>query len=113
MIWLFTGLLFCQSQIATAESEMKAVSVTQLRNLYLYPVKNAPAKTVSLNDARVSAEITGIVSGIKVNVGDAVKEGEPIALLDCQEHNTNLNRMRAMLDAAKAELVFSKSQFES
>lgn len=114
LIWLFPGLLlFAQTRFATAESETKTVSVTQLQNLYLFPLKNAPAKTVSLNDARVSAEITGIVSGIKVNVGDAVKEGEPIALLDCQEHETNLNRMRAMLDAAQAELVFSKSQFES
>ena len=77
-----------------------------------FSVKECAGKTVSLNDARVSAEITGIVSGIKVNVGDAVKEGEPIALLDCQEHETNLNRMRAMLDAAQAELVFQVS-FES
>lgn len=120
--WLLICLLSCWtfarvSSMASADpgisQDMKAVTVAPLEDLYIYPLRDAPAKTISLNDARVSAEIDGVVEGVEVNVGDNVASADLIALLDCEEYEVSLQQVRAELDAASAKLELAKTQYDN
>ena len=91
--WFLICLLCCWtcvsvSRIASADAGgsegTKAVTVAPLEDLYIYPLRDAPARTISLNDARVSAEIDAVIKGVEVNVGDNVVSADLIALLDCE-----------------------------
>lgn len=110
-ICLFAGWILANvSAIASADQTIRSVTVSPLEDLYIYPLKDAPARAISLNDAQVSAEIAAVITAIKVNVGDNVARGDVIAVLDCQEYDVSLEKAQAELEAAKAKLGFAKSQ---
>jgi RND family efflux transporter MFP subunit len=120
--WLLICLLCCWtfasvSRIASADAGSsegtKAVTVAPLEDLYIYPLRDAPARTISLNDARVSAEIDAVIKGFEVNVGDNVVSADLIALLDCEQYEVSLQQARAELDAATAKLELAKTQYDN
>jgi RND family efflux transporter MFP subunit len=105
------------SRIAPADpvinQDTKAVTVAPLEGLYIYPLRDAPARAISLNDARVSAEIDAVIKSLEVNVGDNVASAELIALLNCEEYEVSRQQTRAELDAASAKLQLAKSQYDN
>jgi RND family efflux transporter MFP subunit len=74
------------------------------------PVLTAPATVISLNDARLSAETSGLLTELPVRVGDRVKEGDVVAQVDCREPETALAEARAALKAGQAQHRFDISQ---
>ncbi|MDX1656098.1 MAG: efflux RND transporter periplasmic adaptor subunit [Candidatus Competibacteraceae bacterium] len=87
-----------------------AVTVGSLGELSLLPRYDAPATTISVNDARISAETSGVIESISVQVGDIVEKDGPIAQLDCSEHALNAQQAAAGLRAAQAQAQFARSQ---
>jgi HlyD family secretion protein len=59
----------------------------------------------SRTEATVSAQVSGRVTGVKVDAGEAVKQGDLLATLDSQEIESRVGQARSGLDAAKAELA--------
>ncbi len=88
------------------------VTTKPLAELAIYPVYSAPATVISINDAHVSAEITGKLVTIPVQVGDTVEKNQLIAQLDCQAHVFAAQQAKALLKAAQAEAKFSHFQLE-
>lgn len=107
--WIVAG--FAATTLASPVP--KVVSTVALEDLYIYPLKDAPATTVGLNDARVSAQIAGAITGIDVNVGDVVAAGDVIARLDCEEYLVSLDMAEAELAVAEAKLKLAQSKRDS
>jgi RND family efflux transporter MFP subunit len=59
----------------------------------------------SRTEATVSAQVSGRITGVKVDVGETVKQGDLLATLDSQEMETRVGQARSGLDAGKAELA--------
>ncbi|UFN51011.1 efflux RND transporter periplasmic adaptor subunit [Roseomonas sp. OT10] len=61
--------------------------------------------TVRARDAvTVTAKVTGMVTAIRFQEGQKVKEGEPLVLLDDAALRAELDQARAMLDDARSQL---------
>jgi RND family efflux transporter MFP subunit len=96
-----------------AENE-KPIPVTTkpVSEVVFFPVRSAPATAVSLNDARIGSEISGLLETILVRVGDRVNRGDIVARVDCRQAEAELTEAQAALQAGKAKLQFDGSQLQ-
>lgn len=65
----------------------------------------------SRTEATVAAQVSGRVTGVRVDAGAAVKQGDLLATLDSQELETRVGQARSGLDAAKAALAFAELHY--
>ena len=63
-------------------------------------------------EARLSAEVQGQVESVKVEVGDAVKAGAALLVLDNEVAQFTLNGLQAATRQAQAELSDAKRRYE-
>ncbi len=59
----------------------------------------------SRTEATVASQVSGRVTHVDVDAGDAVQAGDLLATLDSQEMETRVGQARSGLDAARAELA--------
>lgn len=108
MRWAWLIILSYMSSTAWATT----VTIQPLSDVVVYPVLTAPATTVSLNDAKLSAEINARIVDIPVLVGQQVKAGAILLRLDCASHELTLEQSQASLKALQARLEFADYQYE-
>jgi RND family efflux transporter MFP subunit len=68
-----------------------------------------PANLESLLEAPIYARTNGYLSKLLVDLGDTVKAGQPMAIIDAPEVDQELNQARAALEQATANLELAKS----
>jgi RND family efflux transporter MFP subunit len=95
------------------EMKPKSVGVAAANKLYIFPIFDAPARVVSLNDTKVSAQTAGVIKQISVRVGDKVQKGELTALLDCADYEAVQQGEKAELTAARARFDFAVSRLKN
>ncbi len=88
------------------------VTTKKLTDILFFPLRDAPATAISLNDTRVSSEISGILKSISVRVGDSVKKGDLIASIDCQDYTIAVTEAEAATRAGLAQRKFNQSQLK-
>ena len=91
-------------------AEPVAVTTRSLTEVLIFPVREAPATAVSLNDSHVSAEIRGVLKRIAVRVGDSVSAGDVIAEIECEDYEIALDQAQATYDSEVAKHEFARSQ---
>lgn len=84
------------------------VTTHLFEQLAFHPTYSAPGTAISINNARISAEIDGVVVALPLRTGDRVQAGGLVAILDCRDHALALAQTDAMLDAARAENQFAR-----
>ncbi|MCG5501529.1 efflux RND transporter periplasmic adaptor subunit [Ectothiorhodospira lacustris] len=107
---LFAVSLMIGLALGVDAAEEKPVTTRSLDTIGFHPVRSAPATTVSLNDTRVSAEIHGVLREVVVRVGEGVEADALLARIDCEEHTLDLQQVRAMTQAARADAEFAQFQ---
>ncbi len=109
--WLLLVLLtLCGTAAAAADATL--VRTRPLSELVIYPQRSAPATVLSLNDARLSAEIGGRILRLPVKVGDRVAAGDVLVELDCRDHRLALRQAQAQLDEAVARRELAERQLK-
>lgn len=86
------------------------VTTQKLADLVFFPEQTAPATVVTLNNARVSAEINGQLEDILAKVGDQVAKDKIVAKIDCRDPEVDLAQAKATYDAAQARNNYDHSQ---
>lgn len=64
----------------------------------------ATGSLFALEESILSAEVEGRVSQVLVDVGDTVKEGQPLLLIDPQELQLEVDRQRGLVTQVRAQL---------
>ncbi|OOZ44687.1 efflux RND transporter periplasmic adaptor subunit [Solemya velum gill symbiont] len=93
-------------------AEAVPVRAMQLDKLLRVSEFSVPATTLSLNAPEIPAEITGRVERIPVQVGDQVKKGDQLVILDCRDHKSRLESAKAILRKNEALRSFASTQLE-
>ena len=65
---------------------------------------------ISLKEAKVPAAVIGIIQKVLVEVGDKVKKGQVLALIDIERYQWLLQIASAKVNAANAELKSAKAE---
>jgi len=97
---------------ASSDTEPVVHNVTTkpVGDLVYHPRHSAPATTVSLNQSRISAEITARVAAIPVLVGDTVAHGDVLVELECADYTLAARRSEAALQGEAARLTLAEKQ---
>ncbi|NOQ76304.1 MAG: efflux RND transporter periplasmic adaptor subunit [Methylococcaceae bacterium] len=88
------------------------ISTTFLNDILFYPVREAPATVVSLNNSLISAEISGQIIELLVQTGDEVKKDALLAKIDCESYEIAKQRANAALQAGYARKKYAKQRLD-
>lgn len=97
---------------ATPAPTAVPVTAKTVQELAVYPEASISASVMSLNDAKLSAEVRAVVESIPVNVGDQVEKGAVLVKLDSMEYKLAVDRVEAGLRAVDARIELAQYQLE-
>lgn len=113
ILLLLSQAVFAQQgdTVAIDEEETReviSITTTQLNKVLINTVTRLSADAVSLNHAQISAQATGEVLDIEVEVGDTIVKGATLVTLDCRQ--SKLNRAAAQNSLKLARQEFKRAQ---
>ncbi len=110
----FSGLLLCLLLVSSNLSGqvVPEVRVKPIKDIASYPLRDAPATIVSLNESTISAEIASTIVDIPVLVGDVVKQGVPLVKLDCLDFELVRDRTISGLEALNARKKWAEKRLD-
>lgn len=105
---------------ANATAERGPPPATPLRSVRVVAPKPAagrfgltlPGRTVPIEQARLSGRAPGVVSERRGEIGDRVKAGDILVVIDAPEIRQQLDRAKAAVEQVKARLLLAQVTFE-
>lgn len=107
-IFLLLCLLTLSSPLQAGDAAV--VTVQPLDSLLFYPQQEAPATVISLNDTRLSVELSGIIEEIPVLVGQVVQQGDPLLHLDPWAYKNAIQQAEGALEESEIRLQLARRQ---
>ena len=97
---------------ATADADLPAVGVAQVKTVRLAPQASFPGTVMSRNDSKLAADVAGRVEWV-AEVGTALKQGDVVARLD--KHMAEMQRTsdRANVDRLSAIVRYDRIHADS
>lgn len=105
-------LLSACDQRETVPPEAKPVVALAVHPDGRTPSASLPAQVQARYSTSLSFRVGGKLTERKVRLGDTVKSGQTVAVLDPTDLRNNLVNARAQLDAAEHRLVYAKQQLD-
>lgn len=93
-------------------TETMPVTVQRLGNLLINKELRAPATVISVNRAIIRSEVTALIKDIPIDVGDTVRKGQTLVILDSDNNRLMLDQSEARLAALKAQIVQAKQRLD-
>ena len=84
------------------------VTVQRLGDLLIDKELRAPATVISANRAVVTSEVTALIKDVPVDVGDTLRKGDTLVILDDDNNRLMLAQAKARLAALKAQIARAK-----
>lgn len=103
---------FCLIGATSVGAQAVPVTTQSFAEVGIYPQRNAFATVISLNNSRISAEVTARIVEIPVEVGQIVRKGATLARLDSRDYALAAERAKAELEAAQSTHQFAVQQLE-
>ncbi len=103
-------LITCLTTATNTFAETDATRVTSktLNEIAIFPEFSVPASAMSLNDSKLSAEVSATVTVFPVLVGDVVERGEVLVQLNETSFKLNLLRAETTLNGIDSRLSLAK-----
>jgi RND family efflux transporter MFP subunit len=98
--------------VAQAPSPPAVVPVVHPRRADLADDLRLSAEFLPFQEINVHAKVSGYVRQMKVDVGDRVKAGEVLAVLEIPELDSDLQRARAATERAGQDVIRAKAAYE-
>jgi multidrug efflux pump subunit AcrA (membrane-fusion protein) len=92
--------------------EQPQVEVVEVWHSDFQEVAEVPASVEPYEKARLMSKLDGYVSEVLVDIGDHVRQGQPLARLSAPELLADVDRKKAMVDQATQDAANYKSQIE-
>lgn len=99
-------------QKATTGEVKDTVPVFILRQDTVKKTVELPAELIPYENAVLFAKVQGFVRAMKVDLGDRVKKGQTLAIIEAPEINSHFAESEAALQSAKAKWASSKDNYE-
>jgi len=122
VIFLLKGAIFFVLLITGCKEKVKQQSVKKTANdsvnvfiLGKEPVNKQialPGELVSLERAEIIAKVSGYVKTLKVDIGDRVKQGQVLAILEAPEYFSNYAQANADVQTARSKFFGSLDSYK-
>ena len=107
LIYLFTY----SPHSASANTNIATLRVTR-DSLIESAVATGTVKSMVGAEVKVGSQLSGIVAKLKVNIGDQVKKGDLLALLDDAQWRARVESLKAQLASSIAEVEYARSEYD-
>lgn len=97
---------------AAAEDAAPIVNVVKVSRENLANDIVLTAEFIPYQEVDVMAKVAGYIKNIRVDIGDRVHEGDPIATLEVPEMQDELNKAASSIQAAEAEIASAKDEID-
>jgi RND family efflux transporter MFP subunit len=87
-----------------------APTVQPLQAVAVYPQREVPAQVVARNQAKVAAQVGGVIAQWHADVGQRVPKGALLAQIDATDLTLALAQAQAQLNTAQAQLALAQNQ---
>lgn len=108
----FAPLLFALLAAPVVAAPPPTVTTRLIEAIALHPQREAPAQAVSLNRAKLSAEVASRITRIDVEPGQRIARGTVVARLDCGDLDLAVRRAQATLASTQARLALAQQQVQ-
>lgn len=113
---LLLGIASCEGPgpkpAAPVANALDTVQVFRLQDTSVGKNIELPAELLPLERADIAARVQGYVKEIKVDIGDKVRRGQTLAVIEAPELQTKYAEFQASLQAAKARYMSSADVFQ-
>jgi len=92
---IILSLVFFSALVTAADTDLLGVSVKPLSSVLIESKQSSPASIVNLNTSVISAEITGRAFKVNAEIGDTVKAGQTLVVLDCRSYELSRKQAEA------------------
>jgi RND family efflux transporter MFP subunit len=96
------------ARVAGGDKELPKVEVVRATRATWEPAVNLEGTLMPWHEADLAFKASGRLSAVRVKVGDRVKSGAPLAVLDASEAGAQLRAAQAQLKAAQAQLALAQ-----
>ena len=107
-----TFIILALVAVSTIASDAVPVTVQRLGDLLIDKELRAPATVISANRAVVKSEVTALIKDVPVDVGDTVRKGKTLVILDSDNNRLMLAQSEARLAAFKAQIAQAKYRLD-
>lgn len=94
------------------EKKAAHITVKMLSELVSNEEQSVPASVLSLNKPMLSAQISAKVEKINVDIGDNVKKGDVLVVLNCLDYQYAQQQAKANYLARKAQAAFTEKTYK-
>jgi RND family efflux transporter MFP subunit len=98
--------------VHTFAADTMPVTVKRLDDLLIHKKLRAPATVISVNRAIIRSEVTALIKDVPMDVGDTVRKGQTLVILDSDNNHLMLDQSEARLAALKAQIVQAKQRLD-
>lgn len=108
----FLALIALAALPALAQQPPQAAAVTArpFEEIALHLLREAPAQALSLNESRLSAEVSAKVKEVAFDVGQVGPQGAVLIRLEARDYELALARAEAALDSSRARARLAAQQ---
>jgi membrane fusion protein (multidrug efflux system) len=101
-----------EKSAVVSNSAFDTVIVFKLSSSQISKLVNLPAELLPFEHAELYGKVEGFVKSMKVDIGDEVKKGQQLVIVEAPELNTKFQEFQSSLAAAMAKYASSKDQYE-
>jgi RND family efflux transporter MFP subunit len=109
IIWV--AVTACKEKIEIVE-EVRAIKTITVSELATGQIRKFSGIVMATDSADLSFEVSGKVETVDVDVGDPVRKGQLLAVLDKEPYRLDVDAAQAELVKAKANVVNTKAGYE-
>lgn len=92
-----------QQELSPSSAIADTVAVFILQDTSVHKTVELPAEILPYEKADIAARVQGYIKDIKVDIGDQVRRGQTIAIIEAPELQTKYAEFQSTLQAAKAK----------
>jgi RND family efflux transporter MFP subunit len=96
--------------LAQQPAHPPVVGAKPFKDVALFPEREAPASAVSLNESRLSAEVSATVKDVAFDVGQVAPKGAVLIRLETRDYELALAKAQASLDSSRARARLAEQQ---
>lgn len=113
---LFLTMMACNNNqpqpAATPANAVDTVAVLILHDTQVNKTIELPAELLPLEKADITARVQGYIKEMKVDIGDLVRRGQTLAIIEAPELQTKYAEFQASLQAARAKFMSSADVYQ-
>lgn len=96
----------------TATNTLDTVPVFILKDTSVAKSLELPAELLPYEQSQLFARVQGYIKDMKVDIGDRVRRGQTLALIEAPELNTKQAEYQSAIEAAKAKYMSSNDMYQ-